>query len=265
MRYRVVAREVAREVPQRYEPVLYVWVDVTADWVVGALGGCRLEHAFIGLVDVEVAQAFYPTVGDDNGCGVALHSVCLATEQFPARQPAPLLIHAYHGAQHVGLTLGVNERQQLMQVAVCVPEREYCIACVVALAYAGALHLGVLAVDVAYSTWVYERMVECRVEYCLLIFAAALNAYASEVAVPALHGIGMHAVEILALLFCLKVLPCVFGRYERDTNLHGNLLALGKVVVTETVAYVVARNLPVVVLIQLVCAVIGCPLGLNAA
>ena len=45
--------------------------------------------------------------------------------------------------------------------------------------------------------------------------------------------------------------------------MNGDLFALGKVVIAETVADVVTGNLAVVVLIELVCAVVGCPLGLD--
>ena len=134
----------------------------------------------------------------------------------------------------------------------------------VALACLAVLHLWIFAVDIAYDARVYESMVERCVEDCLLLLCATLDAYASKVAVPLLDGLCMYCVKILAFLLGIQVLPCILNRNERDTHLHGNLLALGKVVIAKTVTYVVAGNLAVILLVELVCAVIGGPLGLYA-
>ena len=84
----------------------------------------------VGGLNVEIAQAFEIAVCKDGNGGVAFHRERFASVKFPFRQPAPLLSHARHRAQHVGLPLGIDEREQLVDVAVGVPEGEHGVAVV---------------------------------------------------------------------------------------------------------------------------------------
>ena len=96
-----------------------------------------------------------------------------------------------------------------MKVTVCIPQREYGVACIVALACLAVLHFGIFAVYVAYNARVDERVIKRSVEYCLLVGCPALYAYASEVAVPTLYSFGIYIVEALACLLRVEVLACV--------------------------------------------------------
>ena len=128
VRHGVVAREVPGIEAQRHITPLDVGVDVGTHPILCTGRRGRLAHGLVGLLHVEVAQTLHPAVHHDGNRRIALHGEGLAAVQLPFGQPAPLVVHRNHRAQHFALTFGVDQRHELVQVAVGVPQREDRIA-----------------------------------------------------------------------------------------------------------------------------------------
>ena len=263
MRHGGVAGQVLGIEAQRHVAPLDVGVDVGTQPVFGSGRGRRLEEGLVGALHVEVAQPLHPGVDDDRNDRVALHGEGLAAVELPLGHPAPLLVDVDHRADHLNLTLGVDQRQELVHVAVGVPQREDRIAVALHGADFGALHDGVLAVDVLQQIGVDERMVKTRVEDLALFARTALDTDAAQVVVPARTRLGAHGVEVLALLLGVEVHAGVLHRDERDAHLHLDLLALGRPV-GEPHADVVTGQLLRIARIELVATAVLVPLGLDA-
>ena len=80
-----------------------------------------LLHGLVGKVYVEVAETLAPCVHDYGNRRVALHGQCLASEKLPLRKPSVFAVDVEHRVYHRLLPVGVDEGQQLVQVAVRVP------------------------------------------------------------------------------------------------------------------------------------------------
>ena len=147
-----------------------------------------------------------------------------------------------------------------MHIAISVPKREHGVALTRGLECGAAFHCGIFAVNVVEHIGVNEHVVECGVEYGLLVVGAALNHDARQTFVPTAASLLCHGVErALAELF-IEIFACIFDAYERNAHLHFYLLALGGVEV-EIHAYIIACQGLGIFLIKLILASGGIPLG----
>ena len=147
-----------------------------------------------------------------------------------------------------------------MHIAISVPKREHGVALSRGLECGAAFHCRIFAVYVVEHIGMYEHVVECGVEYGLLVVGAALNHDARQTFVPTAASLLCHGVErALAELF-IEIFACIFDAYERNAHLHFYLLALGGVEV-EIHAYIIASQGLGIILIKFVFACGGIPLG----
>ena len=116
-----VARKVLGVESQRDIAFLDIGVDVGPHAVLRTGRRGRLAHRLVGLGDIEIPKALHPAVDDHRDRRVSLHREGLAAVKLPFRKPTPLLVHPRHRAQHLPLTIRVDQRQQLVQVAAGVP------------------------------------------------------------------------------------------------------------------------------------------------
>lgn len=136
-------------------------INVGAHKVAVAGKGGRAFHGLISCVQVKILKPLAPCINNYRYGGVALHSECFTAIKFPFGEPAPFLAHVNHGAYHVNLPFGICEGHELMHIAVCVPEREYCVAL---MSFGNgkifkSFHLRVLAVDICQNVGVDERVI----------------------------------------------------------------------------------------------------------
>ncbi len=204
----VVELALERHVAEAHIVVVVGTHGIVLAWCEGTAAG-----GGVGGLNVEIAQAFEITVCKDGNGGVAFHRERFASVKFPFRQPTPLLSHARHRAQHVGLPLGINEREQLVDVAVGVPEGEHGVA-VVPRSDAVALHQGVASVGVLQDVGVEEQMIERSVEHGLFFLRATLYEYARKVGVPFFLSLGADLVKGLARKFGFEIAPRSFDADE---------------------------------------------------
>ena len=129
--------------------LLHVLIIIRTQRVVASFRQSRLAERLISPVDVVAAQSFQPRVRDDRDGRVAFHRVSFSSEEFPFRHPAVFVVHGNHRADHVALPVRIDECQQLMHVAVGVPQREDRISVpLLHRADVVALHGRVLSVDI---------------------------------------------------------------------------------------------------------------------
>ena len=261
MRDRVVTRHILREPSHRDISPGDIRVDVGAHPVVLTRGRGRLAERLVGGIDVEAAQAFEPCVRDDGNGGVALHGPRLTPEEFPFGHPAPLTVHVDHRAHHLHLPVGIEQRLELMEVAVGVPEGEHGVARAGGASDAVALHHRIFAIDILQDTRFELGMVERRIEDALLCFRPSFNSDGAERLFPFAVRLSRYVLKGLAALLRLKVLTRVPDGHKRHTDTHLHSRAVGKVVVEET-SDTVAGQVASVMGIELVFTVVGIPLAL---
>ena len=261
-----VARKVLGVEPQRDIAFLDIGVDVGPHAVLRTGRRGRLAHRLVGLGDIEIPKALHPAVDDHRDRRVPLHREGLAAVKLPFRKPTPLLVHPRHRAQHLPLTIRVDKRQQLVQVAAGVPQREDRITFAIRHArLARTFHQRVFAVHVAHEVRVQQRMVQRRVEHPLLLLGAALDPDSAQSLVPALAGLFPDGVERRVRgLLGIEVFARVLRRDIRNAHAHLHLLARRKAVEGEPVAHVVARKLAPVLRIEFISPVVRRPLGLHS-
>ena len=127
------------------------------------------------------------------------------------------------------------------------------------------LHQRVFPVDIAQEVRVDQRMVQRRIEHGLLLRRAALDADARKVVVPPRAGRPADRVERRSGgLFGVEVPAGVLRAHIGNAHAHLDLFASPQVVEREPVAHVVARQFAAVLRIELVSAVVGRPLRLDA-
>ena len=168
----VVARKVRSKEADRDVSLFLVRVVVRAHTILCARGFGRFYEGLVGRFYVEIAYALEPCIRDDRDRRVAFHRECLASEKLPFRHPSPFAVHAHHRPYHVCLPFRIDEGKKLVQVAVCVPERKYCIPVLALfdLAYTFALHQRIFAVDVVEDARMDKCMVQSGIEYFLVFF-----------------------------------------------------------------------------------------------
>ena len=261
-----VARKVLGVEPQRDIAFLDIGVDVGPHAVLRTGRRGRLAHRLVGLGDIEIPKALHPAVDDHRDRRVPLHREGLATVKLPFRKPPPLLVHPRHRAQHLPLTIRVDKRQQLVQVAAGVPQREDRITFAIRHArLARTFHQRVFAVHVAHEVRVQQRMVQRRVEHPLLLLGAALDPDSAQSLVPALAGLFAKGVEGRAGgLFGIEVFARVLHAYIRNTHPDLHLFPCFQFIEREPVAHVVARKLAPVLRIEFIPPVVRRPLRLHA-
>ena len=126
----------------------HIVVVVGAQRIVLTRCGCALTHGLIGEIHVESAQSLQPGIHHDGYGRIALHRIGLAAVELPFGQPSVLAVHGEHRIQHIGLHVGPQQRDELVQVAVGVPKRKHGIAVAAGAANAVRLHHRILSVAV---------------------------------------------------------------------------------------------------------------------
>ena len=150
-----------------------------------------------------------------------------------------------------------------MKVAVGVPEREHGVAVIVSVAVFGALHLGILAVDVVEHVGMDQGVIKPGVEHPFLLVGTTFHTDPSQIVVPGLFGIGGYPVEGQSGLLLVEILAGIGYRHERYAHPDLYLLSRLEVIIGVPVADVVARQLAAILRIELVPAVVGIPCGLR--
>ncbi len=220
-------------------------------------------HGLIGKVHVEVAETFHPRVYDDGNGGVALHRVGFASVEFPFGQPSVFGVHAEHRVEHVALPFGIDEGEELVDVAIRIPEGEHGVAVAVGREYAVALHSGILPVHILQHVGMDEQMVEPGVEHAALFVRTAFKSDAAEVGVPTLTCFGTEFGKVAPTLLLFEVFARIGYADEAHAHAHFHLLALFGVE-GEPGADVVARDFAAITRVDFVFVVVGVPLCLHA-
>ena len=155
---------------------------------------------------------------------------------------------------HIHLTFGINQRHQLMHVAVSVPQREYGIAVTVGGQGLVALHLRILTAHVLKDVRMNEAVVHRRIEHTLLFFRTALHTDARQVGVPLVAGFRTELFESRAeRLFLLQIQTGVLHTDEGHTDTHLDDFILGRVE-REPCADIVTTHVTGIRLVKLVLA-----------
>ena len=277
--------------PERDIAALEVGVDVRPHAVGGAGGIGRFQESPARGKHVQRMQGVQlePAVHEHRDGGIAPHRPGFAAEEFPFGQPAPFAVHGDDAADHVDLPLGIDQRQQLVEVPAGVPEGEHRIAdafidladaplpqfalflphrpgrdaeAVLRLGVA-ELHDRILPVDVADDARVDEAVVERRIEHRPLLRGAAFDPDAAEVGSPLRPGGLTDFVKLEGPLFLFEILAGIVDADEGDAHLEPDLLPRLELVEMEPVADVVAGELAGIGGIDLILACIGVPGGLG--
>ena len=200
---------------QSYISLLHVFVIVWAQRVLASLCQSRLAECLVSLIDIVTTQTFQPRISDNRDSWVAFHRVSLTTEEFPLWHPTMLLVHPNHRTNHITLTIWINQRKQLMYIAIGIPQREDRIT--VALLHRSnliTLHSRVLSVDILQDIWVDKDVIKSCIEDRALCLCSTLNEDAREIIIPLSTRLSTNGVEVLSTLFGIKVLTSVCHTYE---------------------------------------------------
>ena len=93
---------------------------------------------------------------------------------FPFRQPPMFTIHIQHGAYHLHLAFRINQCQQLVNIAIRIPKRKYCIAVSLCRHNLIAFHCRIFSVGILQDIRMNQQMIECRIKHSLLRIRSAL-------------------------------------------------------------------------------------------
>ena len=157
------------------------------------LGGVSGKCA-VGLCEVDICLEHH------RHRMVAYHAVRLVTCQFPHRQLAALLVILHSGVYEVHRAFGFYLRQQRMQGAVGVPEREDGVDLPTLVGHVNlAVGAAVAAVLVAPQVGCCHAVVEGGVEAAALLLGAAVDLQLAEGILPSLAGGDASALEVLVL------------------------------------------------------------------
>ena len=200
---------------QSYITLLHIFVIIWAQRVLASLCQSRLAERFVSLIDIVTTQTFQPRISDNRDSWVAFHRVSLTTKEFPLWHPAMLLVHPNHRTNHITLTIWINQRKQLMHIAIGIPQREDRIT--IALLHRSnliTLHGRVLSVDILQDIWVDKDVIKSCIEDRALCLCTTLNKDTREVIIPLSTRLSTNSVEVLSTLFGIKVLTSVCHTYE---------------------------------------------------
>ncbi len=129
---------------------------------------------------------------------IANHAMRLVRSQFPHGQLAALLEVLHGGIDEVDGALGLNARQQRMQGAVGVPQREDGVNLAAAVGHMNlVVGAAVAAVGVAPEVGRRHAMVQCGVEAALLLFRATFHLQLAEGGLPGAVGTLTGTLEVL--------------------------------------------------------------------
>ena len=160
VRHRVVSRKVSRIKSKRDVALFHIRSVVGTQKIRLSRSECRLVHSLVSFLNVEIPQSLHPAVHNHRHSGVSLHHISLPPVEFPFRHPAPFFIHSHHRPEHIYLFFRIDERHQLVEIAVGVPKREHSIACPRCPSdLAASFHKRIFPIDVVE----YVRMDKCMI------------------------------------------------------------------------------------------------------
>ena len=135
-------------------------------------------------------------------------------------------IHIKHSTYHFHLAFRIDQCQQLMNIAIGIPERKHCIAVSLCRHNLITLHCRILSVYILQYIGMNQQMIHGRIENGLLLLRPSLNKNTRQIVVPTFTRFGMYLFKILAFLFFIQIETGIFYTHKRDTQFHFDLFAL---------------------------------------
>ena len=243
---------------QRYIAFAHVIVVVRTHQVLFSRKSSRLAHSLIGCFHIKVAQTLHPGIHNHRQTGVTFHCEGFTSVQLPFRQPPMLFVHIDHGTYHVNLTFGIHQSHQLMQVTIGIPQRIYGVTVVFSRLRFSGFHGWVFPVYILEDVRVNQRVIQGSIEHRFLFLCTSFYGDTAQIVVPLFPCTGIDFIESSSMLLSFQILTGIFHTYKRYTYGHFYLFIFF-CIESEPCTDVVASQIPVILRVQLVFAIVFIP------